>query len=157
MVTCLVCLGFLTMDSSIWVAQMMGLPNMLHSANICFLAINTFSVPSFCQVLDFLLNLNLGDDPDALSLVTQSPIMSLNMNECVIGFQLLWRLWQGRTGNILRPCLNVLYPSLPAGGWPRAEVLNYRVERREAVSCSERLEMILEMYVLKQFTVINSL
>ena len=94
MVTCLVCLGFLTMDSSIWVAQMMGLPNMLHSANICFLAINTFSVPSFCQVLDFLLNLNLGDDPDALSLVTQSPIMSLNMNECVIGFQLLWRLWQ---------------------------------------------------------------
>ena len=87
MVTCLVCLGFLTMDSSIWVAQMMGLPNMLHSANICFFAIYTFSVPSFCQVLDFLLNLNLGDDP--LSIVTQSAIMSLNMNECVIGFQLL--------------------------------------------------------------------
>ena len=89
MVTCLVCLGFLTMDSSIWVPQMLGLPNMLHSANICFFAIYTFSVPSFCQVLNFLLNLNHGDDPDALSLVTQSPIMSLNMNECVIGFQLL--------------------------------------------------------------------
>ena len=51
--TCLVCLGFLTMDAGIWVAQMMGLPNMLHSANICLLAINTFSVPSSHQVLDF--------------------------------------------------------------------------------------------------------
>ena len=43
----------------------------------------------FGLVLDSLLILDLGDDPDALSLVTQSPIMSLNMNECVIGFQLL--------------------------------------------------------------------
>ena len=40
----LVGLGFLTMDSSIWVAQMTGLPNLLHSAIICFWAMNTFSV-----------------------------------------------------------------------------------------------------------------
>ena len=37
-------LGFLTMDSSIWVAQMMGFPALLHLAIICFWAINTFSV-----------------------------------------------------------------------------------------------------------------
>ena len=54
--------------------------------------------------------------------------------------------------SVLCPC-----PSFPARGWPRAGVLNYRAERREAVHCSERLELILEMYVLKQFTVINSL
>ena len=30
-------------------------------------------------------------------------------------------------------------------------------EQREAASCRERLEMILEMYVLTQFNVINSL
>ena len=35
-VTCL--LGFLTIDSSIWVAQMTGLPNLLHLAIICFWA-----------------------------------------------------------------------------------------------------------------------
>ena len=64
-----------------------GLAEHVALLHICFLAINTFSLPSFCQVLDFLLNLNLGDDP--LSIVTQSAIMSLNMNECVIGFQLL--------------------------------------------------------------------
>ena len=54
------------------------------------------------------------------------------------------------------PRLSVLCLSFPARGWPRAGVLNYRAERREAVSFSERLEMILEMYVFKQFTVINS-
>ena len=73
MVTCLVGLGFLTMDSSIRVVQMMGLLNMLHSINICFWGTNTFSVgismpmtplatmvPSLRQVLDSLPILNLG-------------------------------------------------------------------------------------------------
>ncbi len=33
--------GFLTMDSSIWVAQMMGLPALLHFEIICFCAMKT--------------------------------------------------------------------------------------------------------------------
>merc|ERR1719458_1464819 len=40
----LVGLGFFTMDSSIWVAQMTAFPARLHSAIIAFCAMNTFSV-----------------------------------------------------------------------------------------------------------------
>merc|ERR1712240_95183 len=40
----LVGLGFFTIDSSIWVAQMMGLPALLHLAIMAFWAMNTFSV-----------------------------------------------------------------------------------------------------------------
>ena len=41
----------------------------------------------FRQVLDSLLILDLGDDPDVLPLVTKN--LSVNVYKCVIGFQLL--------------------------------------------------------------------
>ena len=71
MVTCLMGMGSLTMDLSIWVAQKMGMPNLLHSAVICFLVIFSVGI-STCQdgfslVLDSLLILDLGDNPDVLA------------------------------------------------------------------------------------------
>ena len=41
----------------------------------------------FRQVLDSLLILDLGDNPDVLPLVTKN--LSVNVYKCVIGFQLL--------------------------------------------------------------------
>ena len=42
---------------------------------------------AFRQVIDSLLILDLGDDPDVLPLVTKN--LSVNVYKCVIGFQLL--------------------------------------------------------------------
>ena len=70
----------------------------------------------------------------------------LVMNKSVICFKLLCRL---TAANSLRLSLRVLSLSLGwAGGRPRAGVLHDR---------AERLEIILEIYVLKQYNVINSL
>ena len=169
-------LGFLAIDASIWVAQMTSLPNLLHSAIIGFWAINTiskFSIScrpwkSWCYHLPWWFRSGSWFLADSWSwrrsrcpclpydsVYSPSPWHSvlvsgeLVMIKSVICFQLLWRLRFGLTANSLWLNLPVLCPFLRwAGGWPRARVHHYR---------AEHLEDILEVYVLNQLDVINSL
>ena len=80
----------------------------------------------FGLVLDSLLIIDLGDDPDVLAfLMTVFALAALSHLPLIL--DVLVDRWMAR---------------------PRARVLYYR---------AERLENILEIYVLKQFKVINSL
>ena len=126
MITCLMGLDFLTMDPSIWVAQKTGMPKLLHLAW------------GFSLVLDSLLILDLGDNPDILAFLMTVFALAALSHLCQTLCTCIW--WTRHEHNV----------------WFAFSFWLVDGPELES-SIRERLEIILEVYVLKQLLMINSL